>query len=250
MNVDVALAGLLDWKSPRHLEHVRALVESEEPGADGLIEAFLGQHDASMQVTSVLCRVLAERDRDRDPSYVLKFFGKGRKGDPADWPLRRNPYRSPMSSAYGIPRLRRLKPVENLAPGLKSWSAHRRSISVLGLGDTGEPAAAALLAGRLADRHPKIRIAVASSVRRLDRQGALPAESLGPLGDGLVSCLSHREEAVVRNAAAALALPALRERLVEVSRAGELSPVAQSAVDDALKGDVVPLNQIWPGEVV
>ncbi|GGN14268.1 hypothetical protein GCM10011609_63550 [Lentzea pudingi] len=250
MNIDVALAGVFDRNSPDRGARIRALVESDDASVDAHIEALLEEHSRSMAVAPILCRVLAERRPDRDPSYVLEFFGKGRKGDPADWLVRRSPYRSPALCYYGIPRLRLLKPVEHLARDLGQWSAHRRGIAVVGLGDTADPEAARLVAGRLKDWRSKIRVAAADSIRRLARDGALPPESLDVVGDGLVACLFHRKEAVVRHAAAALAVPALKERLVLVRQAGTLSPSAASEVDDVLAGTVVSLREkLWPGEI-
>jgi hypothetical protein len=43
------------------------------------------------------------RDPNRDPSYVLEFFGKGREGDPGDWLARKNRWRSVLLCVCGIP---------------------------------------------------------------------------------------------------------------------------------------------------
>lgn len=248
MNIETALSEVLVQSSPDRGKSIRALIESDDVDADARIEALLEEHSRSMAVAPVLCRILAERRPDRDPSYVLEFFGKGRKGDSADWAMRGNPYRSSVMCAYGIPRLRQLKPVEHLSRDVKHLWSHRRGVAVAGLGDTADPAAAQLVATRLTDRNPKIRVAAAAAVRRLARDGALTREAEDLVGDGLVQCLSHGDEAVVRNAASALSVPTLHERLVHTRQKGGLSPTAEAAVDDVLAGKVVALIPLWPGE--
>ncbi|MFD4670570.1 HEAT repeat domain-containing protein [Lentzea sp. NPDC058450] len=248
MNIDGALEGVLDWRSPDRGKHIRVLVDSDEAGLDGRIEALLDEHSGTMAVAQVLCRVLAERDPDRDPAYVLEFFGKGRKGDPGDWLARKDPYRSVFLCVYGIPRLRRLNPVEHLAGDVRRWSTQRRGVATLGLGDTADAAAVPFVVPRLEDRRPKVRVQAVTAIRRLTRDGALGPESEDLVGEGLVRCLADRHDLVVRHAAAALAASS-RERLVVAQRAGGLSPVATAAVDDALAGQVVDLIPVWPGEV-
>ncbi len=250
MSVDSALAAVLDADSPDRRRHIRLLIDSAEDGLDDRIMALLdGEHH---RAASVLCRILAERDPERDPSYVLRRFG----GDqPVRWFrkwVRDQAYNHPLGVAYGIPRLRRARPVDHYARGAGHWWAVRRVSAAIALGDTADPAAVPHVVRLLGDRHRDVRAQAAVAIRRLARDGALPVGALDQVADGLVGLLSDPVPAVVEHAAAALATPALRERLVEARNSAGLPPAAVSAVDAALAGGGPPLRPSWegdPGEV-
>lgn len=234
------LAGTRDyWGLPGQLAHIRNLVESAEPGVEDII---LGTLDDAGPVRPLLCRVLAERDPDRDPWFALRHFYAETDGPVRRW-LGEEVYRSPWVWLYGITRLRRAKPVERVLPDVTHWLASRRQVAVTALGDTADPAALPPVVGRLRDASWRVRAAAAAAVRRLARSGV----QVGSTADALVRCLQDERQEVVEQAAAALALPALRDRLLW-SRA-MVMPLAGAVVDNALDGVVAPLTPLWPGEV-
>jgi HEAT repeat protein len=143
---------------------------------------------------------------------------------------------------YGITRLRNAHPVDHITPDATHWFATRRQIAVMALGDTASPAALPPIIGRLRDPKWWVRTQAAAAVRRLARTGV----GVGDAGEALLRCLHHDRQEVIEQAAATLALPALRERLLW-SRA-TLMPLAGAIVDNALDGVVVPLTPLWPGE--
>lgn len=251
MSVDSALAAVLDADSPDRQRHIRLLIDSTEDGLDDRIMALLDAED--VKAAPVLCRILAERDPERDPSCVLRRFGGE---EPVRWFLKwahDQAYRNPLGVAYGIPRLRKADPVEHYARSAGHWWVGRRVVAVMALGDTADPAAVPHVVRLLGDRHRDVRAQAAVAIRRLVRDGALPVEALDRVADPLMRLLSDPVPAVVEHAAAALATPALRERLVAARNSAGLPPPAVSAVDAALAGGGPPLHPTWegdPGEVL
>jgi len=238
LSSDGALAGTGDWGSPDQRADIRNLIESTEPGVE---EIILDTLDDAGPVRPLLCRVLAERDPDRDPQFALRHFYAETDGPVRRW-LGQEVYRSPWVWLYGITRLHRAKPVERIAPDVTHWLATRRQIAVTALGDTADPAALPPVVGRLRDSKWWVRSQAAAAVRRLAWSGVRVVSASEPL----LRCLQHDRQEVIEQAAAALAFPALRERLVW-SRA-TLMPLAGAIVDNALDGVVAPLTPLWPGE--
>ncbi|SEQ47167.1 HEAT repeat-containing protein [Lentzea xinjiangensis] len=239
LSSDGALAGLGDWGSPEQHAHIRHLIDDNAPGVE---EVILGTLDDAGPVRPLLCRVLAERDPDRDPDYALRHFYAETDGPVRRW-LGQEVYRSPWMWLYGITRLRRAKPVERVTPDVTHWFATRRQIAVTALGDTADPAALPPVVGRLRDSKWWVRTQAAAAVRRLARSGV----GVGSAAEPLAGCLHHDRQEVIEQAAAALALPVLRDRLLW-SRA-TLMPLAGAIVDNALDGVVAPLVPLWPGEI-
>jgi HEAT repeat protein len=238
LSSDGALAGIRDWGSPDLRAHIRILMDSTEPLVE---EIILDSLDDAGPARPLLCRVLAERDPYRDPQYALRYFYERTDG-PVRRRLGREVYRSPWVWLYGITRLRNADPVGHIAPDATHWLATRRLIAVTALGDTADPAALPPIIGRLRDVKWRVRSEAAAAVRRLARSG-IQVESAA---EALAGCLRHDRQEVVEQAAAALALPALRDRLVR-SRA-TLMPLGGAIVDNALDGVVAPLVPLWPGE--
>ncbi|ANZ38641.1 hypothetical protein BBK82_23835 [Lentzea guizhouensis] len=235
---DGALAGIRDWGTPDLGAHIRHLIDSDEPGVEDII---LGTLDEAGPVRPVLCRVLAERDPDRDPKFALDHFYEETDGPVRRW-LGQEVYRSPWVWLYGITRLRHARPVDRIAPDVTHFLGTRRHIAVRALGDTADPQAVPHVVGRLRDSRWWVRTEAAAAVRRLARSGV----AVDRAGDALVRCLQHDRQEVVEQAAAALTLPLFRERLLW-SRA-TLMPLAGAVVDNALDGVVAPLAPLWPGE--
>ncbi|WP_447003590.1 hypothetical protein ACRAKI_28575 [Saccharothrix isguenensis] len=229
------------------------MIDSTEEGLDDKILALLG--DERSTVEAVLCRILAERDPDRDPFYALATFARrpksGRKPGRIDAWLRSQAYRTPMGIPYGIPRLRRASPIEHYRRDLTSRIALRRFNPVFSLGDTADPAAVPLVVKALRDWKWYIRTEAAGAIRRLIRDGAVAPEAVESVADALVAtCLvADRKPKVVEHAAAALSAPLLRDRLVEARRSSRLNPANAALVDAALEGKAPALPPIWVGDV-
>ncbi|WP_033437821.1 HEAT repeat domain-containing protein [Saccharothrix sp. NRRL B-16314] len=225
------------------------MIDSEEQGLDDKVLALIKGRPVA--VASVLCRVLAERNPDRDPSYAFDAIAGPRPEipDKVDKWVRGQAYRNPLGLAYGIPRLRRASPVEHYRDDLTSWSATRRFNAVLALGDTAAPAAVPLVVEALRDRNWRVRTEAAVAVRRLVRDGAVAPEAVESVADALATCLADRKPKVVEHAAAALSTSLLRDRLVEVRRSSELKPASAAVVDAALGGKMPALQPTWVGDV-
>lgn len=239
LSSDGALAGIGDWGSPDQHAHIRHLIDSTEPGVE---EMILGALDDAGPARPLLCRVLAERDPGRDPRYALRHFYAETDGPVRRW-LGEEVYRSPWVWLYGITRLRNANPVGRVTPDATHWLGTRRQIAVMALGDTADPAALPPVIGRLRDAKWWVRAQAAAAVRRLAKSGV----QVGSTGEALLRCLHHDRQEVIEQAAAALARPGLRDRLLW-SRA-TLMPLAGAIVDNALDGVVAPLPPLWPGEV-
>ncbi|ONI86236.1 hypothetical protein ALI22I_26460 [Saccharothrix sp. ALI-22-I] len=234
--------------SPDRRAHIRSLIDSTEEGLDDKILTLItGQRPL---VASVLCRILAERDPDRDPSYALDLFARssGKPGMVDAW-MRRQAYRSPLGLGYGIPRLRRASPIEHYRRDLSSWMVIRRFNAVLSLSDTADPAAVPLVVKALRDRKWWIRADAAIAIRRLARDGAVAPEAADSVADALVACLRSLRPKLVEHAAAALSIPIFRDRLAHERRSSRLKPRTAAIVDAALEGKVPPLHPIWEGDI-
>lgn len=240
---------MLDVDSPERLGHIRFLIESTEDGLDERMLALID--DQPLGVESVLCRVLAERRPDRDPTYVLDRFRRSKPGKshPVDGWLRRLAYRNPLGVLYGIPRLRLASPVEHYARDVVSWRATRRLLAVLSLGDTADPVAVPHVVTALRDRKWGVRLEATNAIRRLVRDGAVGPQAVDAVADALVGCLSDRRLKVVEHAAAALSIHPLRERLIQERRSSGLTADAVAVVDAVLDGKRPPLEPTWAGDI-
>ncbi|MFS8098543.1 HEAT repeat domain-containing protein [Lentzea alba] len=238
LSSDGALAGIRDWGSPDLRAHIRYLIDSTEPGVE---EIILDNVDDAGPVRPLLCRVLAERDPYRDPAFALHHFYEETDGPVRRW-LGQEVYRSPWVWLYGITRLRNANPVERVMPDATHWLATRRQIAVMALGDTADPAALPPIIGRLRDSKWWVRSQAAAAVRRLARNGV----DVSDAAEALARCLQHERQEVIEQAAAALTLPGLRDRLLWAR--ATLMPLAGAVVDNALDGVVASLTPLWPGE--
>lgn len=198
----------------------------------------------------MLCRVLAERRPDRDPTYVVNALGNGdaTRSRLAESALHHLLYRNPIGLQSGVSRLVRAEPVKHYARDVGHWRYGRRLLAVISLGDTADSAAVPHVVRSLEDRKHVVRCQAAMALRRLDRDGALPPESVEQVADALVACLSDRKREVVEYAAAASSVPRMRHRLVEVRGSAGLGEEASVIVAAALDGQVVPLATTWEGD--
>jgi hypothetical protein len=224
-------------------EQIQFLLASTHPGLDErILEMLPGESPAKGR--AVLCRILAERDPDRDPQYALDVFA-GSDGLRGRW-LRKRIFRFmgtvASASTCGIDRLRRLKPVEHLTRETTRWSFMARSSAVMRLGDTADPAAVPVLINALKDKSWGICVPAVYSVRTLHLAGALP--SVESVADLLVEQLSHSRLNLVEAAAGALVDLGLTDRL---TRDGLTNPDAVKIVDLAVDGRVCLPQARWPG---
>jgi hypothetical protein len=221
-------------------EQVRVLLGSTQPGLD---QRMLDMVADDCPAKDVLCRILAERDPDRDPQYALDaVLGKG--GLYSRW-LGKRVFRfagAAVMPVYGIDRLRRLKPVEHLTRETTRWSAPARSMALARLGDTADPAAVPVVIKPLTDKSSLVRPAAVGAIRSLYLTGALT--SVESVADVLVEQLTDGSLMLVEAAAGALVDLGLSDRLI---RDGLASPSAVKIVDLALDGRVCVPKPMWPG---
>ncbi|MBP2325465.1 hypothetical protein JOF56_005850 [Kibdelosporangium banguiense] len=249
MSTDAALAAVLDVDAPDRRDHIRSLIDSTDEGLDERILAMLAGQRAT--VASVLCRVLAERRPDRDPSYAFDCFARSKRGsaDRVESWVGRQAYRHPLGLHYGICRLRLAAPVEHYAVNAAHWTAMRRFAAVLALGDTADVAAVPLVVKALRDRNWRVRVEATGAIRRLSRDGAVAPAVVDSVADSLVACLSDRKPKVVEYAAITLSVSTMRDRLEEARRSSRLKPETIEVVNAALDGKVPALRPTWPGDI-
>jgi HEAT repeat protein len=166
-------------------------------------------------VKRLALRLLAERDRDRDPGPLLATFAEQTLKEEVKTAFQKFTYDlvdMPLiaSSEYGYSRLRKLQPVAVYADLLsQDRKVNLRLNVVLGLGDTGELEALGPLVYGLTDPHRAVRVAAADSVRRLRHAGAGEILAGHPIREPLVAALGDRRKAV--RVAAARALVSLND---------------------------------------
>lgn len=204
------------------------------------------QHSDPFAVAS---RILAERDPDRDPTYLLRYFHR-RKQVAGNSPLRRwmqrmEAYPPPGSHVDGLSRLRRFRPVPAYAALLdKAWTPHRM-IAANALGDTANSAALDPLVGVLADPDKRVRIAAADAVRRLRRTTSAAAVVDHSIRQNLIATLADKDQKVALAAAHALAAIGDDESIRQYVAT---NPHRRPMFARVLAGDIPPLFRIWPGD--
>lgn len=198
---------------------------------------------------AVAGRILAERDPDRDPKYLLRYY---RRHKPIEgnsplrrWMRRMEAYPPPGSHVAGLSRLRLFRPVPAYAKLMdKSWVPHR-VIAANALGDTADPAALDPLAKGLGDPDKRVRTAAVDAVRRLSRTTSAGAVANHPIRQKLVAALADKDKKVAL--AAAYALVAIGdEASIQMHVAN--NPRRRRLFAGALAGEIPPLFPIWPGE--
>lgn len=234
------------------LEDAQALVADQDPNLDSRLFTFVAGDYVWPRVKCVACRLLAERDRDRDPTPLTALFDPGMpKEEATTWLKRmwRNNAAYPVivSFEYGFSRLRKLAPVRSYMKILteEDYGPNVRANATLGLGDTGELEALEPLTIALGDSHPAVRGYAADSVRRLRHAGAAGVVASHPVRDRLITGLHDPKKNVRLAAARALGslgdLAPLRERQ-------QRSPRDRAELDRILQGDIPPLAKTWPGD--
>lgn len=234
-------------------EAVLRLVERDDPQIDLTLFEALAEPDLPVDVERLICRILAEREPDRDPAFLLgrvynashlPFSGKTKQGSEN---ALSNPF--PGANLYGFSRLRQADPVGVYARQLDHRWASIRMSAAFGLGDTADLAALEPLAKALNDASWRVRVNAADSVRRLRHAGAATQLPTHRARARLVTCLTDRRRAV--RVAAARALGSMGD-IQPLHTLRDRSPWwawrRVRDVKEVLAGKIPPLSKIWPGD--
>lgn len=249
MSVEDALVNVLDVHSPERRHSIRRLIVDPQYGLDARLMALLVDHASEVEIACVLCRILAEREPDRDPTYAFEIF-LGSQAKRSGWRaafMRRQMYRNPLALTFGICRLRKAKPVEHYARDLKHWSATRRLQAVFALGDTADPNGLPFVAEALRDRNWRVRAIATDSIRRLNRDADVGSQ-MEALIDPLLARLRDRKEEVVKHAAYALCDLGMGDSLERELDSLSCRSGVLTSINSALRGEVPPIPQTWVGE--
>lgn len=226
ISIDSALSDATDYDSPIQRESIRFLIDCDDPGVEDRLFALLA--DARVYGTPLVCRILAERDPDRDPAYAIESLFGSPAHSSGWWARRFRTFNNlVMGPLYGMTRLRKVEPVKRYEADLNRRWAAWRSQAVLALGDTADLRALPSVVRALRDRNWRVRISAALAIRLLHRDVGLDAEHLALVADPLFARQSDRRAKVAQNARWALA----DLGLVELS-GDEVSP---------------PLGSTWAG---
>lgn len=199
-------------------------------------EAKISQKVGWHEHAELISRILAERDPDRDPSYLDRLFDEHRPGEVViggeDW---------------GFTRLRRLEPVQRYADQLRDGGFLARVYAATGLGDTVDPAAFDVLLTALSDRRYMIRGAAVQSVQQLAQSGLEDAYSGHAARQRLADMLMTDRRLIVRVLAARVLCLFGGEHLVvdALSKAPWWRPRLKASLNACLRGENPPLEGIW-----
>lgn len=248
--IDKALDSVLDVNSEMRRHSIRVVIESVDEGIDDRLLTLLTEHSAVPQVVSTICRILAERQPDRDPQFAFESLlgSRYRQAGPVSSFLYRQAYRNPMGLAYGICRLRRAEPVDHYSRNMKSWRAMARFAAVMALGDTADIRAVPFLVNALRDRNWRVRHEAAVSIRRLARDVGLIVRDHQGLKAGLIKGLLDRHREVVEEVACALSDLELRSELEREFNSSSLGLAARRIIETVLNGTITIIHPTWVGE--
>ncbi len=138
------------------------LVKAEEAGIDEVIFKSLRREIRSGKVPIRALRILAERDRDRDPNPMLDLVPDGQVRAVENPSSKiRSAIQAPIVTRYqlGFSRLRQLDPLGQYDTILRYYPATVRMDATKGLGDSGEANALVPLMEALKDTSPTVRTA-------------------------------------------------------------------------------------------
>jgi len=228
----------------------RFLVSTKDETVEAQLLQQIQAPDTEHEVVVVLCRVLAERNPDRDPVYLLPHLRSVSHMNPFSPKDQRqdelalsNP--SPGGHAMGFSRLRRADPVGVYSRQLQHCLFPVRMGAAVGLGDTADLTALEPLVGALSDPNWRVRMSSADSVRRLRHAGVGKLIGTHPVRGFLIKCLSDGRHEVRVAAARALGsmgdFGPVRERRARSFR-------SRREFDRVLRGEIPPLPRIWPGD--
>jgi hypothetical protein len=251
VDVDSALAQVAAFDGRTDIRSaIRLLMSADrdavEPRLLDLMETYESRHNDPFWIAS---RILAERDPDRDPRYLLQYIrdtGPVRGNSPIHRWVRKIDVYPPVSYfVYGLSRLRRFDPVHTYAALLDEPSGFNRMTAASALGDTADPAALAPLAMALADPKRTVRTFGVNAVRRLGHSVSAEAVLEHPTGQKMVAALGDKDRGVAVMAAFALADLGGTEAVREFCAR---NPRRLSLFKRPLAGDIPPLRPAWPGD--
>jgi hypothetical protein len=219
----------------------RELLELFEAAADwsNSPEAKLSQKTGWHEHAELISRILAERDPDRDPSYLDRLFDEHQPGAVVV-----------AGENWGFTRLRRLEPVQRYADQLRGGGFFPRLFATISLGDTVDPAAFDVLLPALSDRRKTVRGAAVQSVQRLAQSGLEDAYSTHAARQRLADMLLTDRRLIVRVLAARVLCLFGDEHLVvdALSKAPWWRPRLKASLKACLSGGNPPLQKMWIGE--
>lgn len=192
----------------------------------------------------LVSRILAERDPDRDPSYVDWLLGEEDPDDKRTWTLVLG------AESWGFTRLRRLEPVRRCTELLRTGGRFTRATAAMCLGDTVDAAAFEPLLTALSDRSKYVRTAAVMSVRRLAQSGFREEYAGHAVRMRLGEMLRSERKWFVRLQLAAALCVLGDEALVEdaLRRAWWWEWKWKRTLKECLNGKIEPLPKVWDGE--
>ena len=220
--------------------------EVAEPALLDIMAADNGTRADPFQVAS---RILAERDPDRDPQYLLRYMPDDRpiagNSPIRRWARKVNVYPPVSACIYGLSRLRRFDPVGTYGRLLDEPFSITRMEAASALGDTADPAALDPLAKALADPKKWVRGRALNAVHRLSHTTSAAIVLGHPIRQGLMTALADRNKKLALAVAYVLAdlgdVEAVREYVTR-------NPRRRRLFAPALAGQIPPLRPFWPGD--
>lgn len=192
----------------------------------------------------LISRILAERDPDRDPSYVDWLLGEEDPDDKRTWTIAIG------AENWGFTRLRQLEPVRRCTELLQTGGRFTRGAAVLCLGDTVDAAAFEPLLTALSDRSKYVRTMAVMSVRRLAQSGFAEEYAGHAVRARLGEMLRSDRKWLVRlQLAPALCVLGDEALVAEALRkAWWWERKWKRKLREWLNGEIEPLLKMWDGE--
>ncbi|WP_436491741.1 HEAT repeat domain-containing protein [Actinokineospora sp. HUAS TT18] len=211
LDIDDAIDGVLAGEPSARHAIAQQLVDADDQAVDARLLARLAD-EPRRTCASMLCQILVERDRDRDPTPIVNAF-LGRYADRSGLvaSFMRRQLLAPVALSYGIPRLRALDLVPSYARDLAGFRPVRRVSAVIGLGACADERAVPLIIGALDARSLGVRSGAVGAVRWLNRDGVVGAAERLQAVDRLTAMLDDRNAKVAQQVRWALTELGARE---------------------------------------
>lgn len=215
---------------------------------DSLIHLVVGEH-LHPRIQELACRVLAERDRDRDPQPLVDAISMGSSTGGAGRGLVAEIANPPLIVlySYGFNRLRRLHPIEECDALLSGdYGINTRVNATIALGDTWEAEALTPLIRAIRDHKPIVRAAAADAVRRIVNAGTQETVRDHEINNLLIDAMRNDVSKRVRiSALRAIATTDSYDKIVEFPAGSLREKIERSRVQG---GKIHPLKRTWPGD--
>lgn len=251
VDVDTALTQVATFDGRSEIRSAIRLLMAEdrekvEPALFDIMQTCEARHGDPFWVAS---RILAERDPERDPEYLLRYIHNDGPitGDSLirRWVRKVDLYPPVTAFVYGLSRLRRFDPVHTYGKLLDEPVSFNRMYAASALGDTADPAALALLVKALTDPKRVVRGAGVTAVRRLGHSVSAAVVLEHPTCQELVAIFDDKDRRIALGAAFTFADLGDVEPVREYVRQ---NPRPRSRFKRALAGDIPSLPPSWPGD--